>query len=74
MAEEIVDFEATWRAEISSYFLSIADSAWEMRSENRSVPQEPRSNQGPKVLLLDFLLTYYLRTTNLMFLVEVKGN
>ena len=40
----------------------------------RSVLQEPRSNQGPKVLLLDFLLTYYLRTTNLMFLVEVKGN
>ena len=39
-----------------------------------SVLQEPRSNQGPKVLLLNFLLTYYLRTTNLMFLVEVKGN
>ena len=43
-------------------------------SDSRSVLQEPRSNQGPKVLLLDFLLTYYLRTTNLMFLVEVKGN
>jgi len=40
----------------------------------RSVLQEPRSNQGPKVLLLDFQLTYYLITTNLMVLVEVKGN
>ena len=40
----------------------------------RSVLQEPRSNQGPKVLLLDFLLTYYLGTTNLMSLIEVKGN
>ncbi len=31
------------------------------------------SLQGPKVLLLDFLLTYYLRTTNLMCLVEGEG-
>ena len=37
MAEEIVDFEATWRAEISSYFLSIADSAWEMSSVKGAV-------------------------------------
>jgi len=27
MAEEIVDFEAVWMAQLSSYFLSIADSA-----------------------------------------------
>jgi len=27
MAEEILDFEAVWRAQISSYFLSIADPA-----------------------------------------------
>ena len=43
-------------------------------SDSRSVLQEPRSNQGPKVLLLDFRLFYYLIPTNLMFLVEVRGN
>ena len=37
MAEEIVDFEVTWRALISSYFLSIADSAWEVSSEKGAV-------------------------------------
>jgi hypothetical protein len=40
----------------------------------RSVLQEPQSNQGPKVLLLDFylLVTYELETS--YFLVEVRGN
>ncbi len=41
--------------------------------EDRSVLQEPRSNQGQKVLLLDFylLVTYKLETS--LFLVEVRG-
>ena len=33
MAEEIINFKAAWRALISTYFLSIADYAWEISSK-----------------------------------------
>jgi len=37
MAEEIVDFKAAWRALISTYFLAIADFAWEISSKKGAV-------------------------------------